>query len=137
MTLSQAVQQTVVGEGLAAGCLQIGVTAITTSPLALDSSFRRAWSGFPLAATTFNLIKASMSRNDIQRILRTSSQHKVHVAAWDNEGAWWKPYLVHNYWTAQDVTEHLRESYGIAEEVWPPLAFTFVEALGDLHVQRD
>ncbi|MFC6021838.1 hypothetical protein ACFP2T_37460 [Plantactinospora solaniradicis] len=130
------VQETLVGEGLAAGCLSLGVSAVTTDFQRLNSSFARTWPAFPPAGTMFRGIKATLVRNDIRRILDMSSERRSHNAAWENRGAWWVPYISQDGWKPDDVTDLIAEGHGIPAGLWTSLAEAFVTALGDGHVRR-
>lgn len=128
--LSKAVQQTVVGEGLAAGCLRIGVIGVPASSAELDAGFRRAWAKFAYAETTFPAIKATLARNDVQTILSMSSRRHSAVAVWHDQGAWWSPEVTQTDWTPDDVVDHLSEVYEVTPTAWDNLAGDLADALG-------
>ncbi|MDQ7910797.1 hypothetical protein RB614_40530 [Phytohabitans sp. ZYX-F-186] len=135
MTMTKATQETVVGEGLAAGCLKHGVTGITSSSIVLDGAFRRAWSAFPMAGH-FPAVRTTLGRETIRLILAASARRRGHVAGWQQDRAWWAPYITQSDWTPDDVTEHLAELHGIPESAWSDLAKALIDDLGDRYVRR-
>ena len=44
--LSKATQETSVGEGLALGCIALGVSSVMGSKMDVESGFRHAWSNW-------------------------------------------------------------------------------------------
>lgn len=134
--LTEANQLNIVGDGLAIGCLDHGVTAITANRQALDHAFRKAWRDFPLAASLFPSIKASLARCDIHKILSGSQRRKQSSVDWLQNGAWWEPSLRGLYDTIDEVAEEITDLHGIDRSQWTRLAKPFIDTLGDKHVRR-
>ena len=132
--LSKADQRTIVGDGLAVGCHDIGVTAVTARKLELELSFNHAWRSFPLATSMFRQIKGDLTRCDIVAIIADSPRRRWSRVEWYQEGAWWLP-----EWASvdvDDVADSLTELYGIERSRWTELAQPLVERLGEDCVQR-
>ncbi|MFY1596016.1 hypothetical protein [Micromonospora sp. WMMD737] len=134
--LTDADQLNLVGDGLAVGCLDLGVTAITTNTQTLDQSFRHAWRNFPLAAKAFPHVKASLARCDIQRILRDSPRRKGARVEWHQSTVWWEPHLRASYDDIDEVAESIADLDGIPRDQWLQLARPFVDKLGDECIRR-
>jgi hypothetical protein len=133
--LTNAVQETLVGDGLAVGCHAAGVTAFTANKQISESSFNYAWRDFPLARTQFPTIKASLERCDLTGILYDSPTRRSSDVAWHQDGGWWVPNLrsADDY---QEVADLMRKVYGILPSAWLELAEPFVERLGAEKVRR-
>ena len=123
-------QQVAVGEGLAIGCLDLGVSAVTSSKMAVELAFQRASPGWP-RSSAFPSIHASLPRNDFLTIVHKSQNRRGPiVAAWSCERTL-TPYLTMDGWTIEDAADLLQESCGVPLRDWTDLARRFVEDLGD------
>lgn len=98
---SKAQQQTTVGEGLAVGCLALGVVGVTTEKMAVEFAFRKAWRSWAYAVR-FPVINAGPSRDDIVHVIGDSAERRSpYAAAWEatlpsptsdtRRGAWRRP----------------------------------------------
>lgn len=47
--MTKAMQETTVGEGLALGCLSLGIIAVTSNKMDVEFAFGRAWRNWPQA----------------------------------------------------------------------------------------
>jgi hypothetical protein len=125
--MTKATQETAVGEGLAVGCLALGVTGVTSARVDVDLSFSHAWRNWP-SAHIFPVVKASLDRNDLRRILHDSANRRWSMlAAWEC-GRWYEPYL-RSDWT-EEAGESLADNTGVGLEDWTELARLFIERLG-------
>lgn len=126
--MTKAVQETVVGEGLALGCLQLKVASMTSNRLSLESAFRRAWTSWP-QVDQFPGIHASLARTDLMHIVRHSTRRRGLVLAQWEEARVLSPVLV---WgdTAEEAGELLEETSGVPFMAWVALADAFIEGLG-------
>ncbi|WP_019873209.1 hypothetical protein [Sporichthya polymorpha] len=121
-------QQTTVGEGLAVGCLAIGVTSVTARKLTLELAFSRAWRDWH-PAREFLAICTTLARNDIVTILSRSERRRGPVwAAWTLDRGLYVPYLTQD-WTVEETADELESSCGVGREDWKDLAGSFVHAL--------
>ncbi|MGW5079564.1 hypothetical protein [Micromonospora echinospora] len=89
--LTKADQRTVIGDGLAVGCHDVGVTALTARKLEIELSFNHAWRSFPLATTLFRQVKGDLARCDGIPIIADSTRRRWSRVAWYQEGPWWVP----------------------------------------------
>ncbi|WP_138758741.1 hypothetical protein [Modestobacter altitudinis] len=130
---SKAEQETTVAEGLAIGCLVLGVTAVDNQDA--DTAFRRAWAEWP-HAKRYPHVKASFERNAVPRILsKSEGRTGSYLAFWAADRGF-APHLRPS-WDLQGAIEELTASTGLTAADWTDLARRFVKALGDDHVQRD
>lgn len=128
MTLSKAMQETAVGEGLALGCVALGVDAIEGSKMDLELAFRHAWRAWP-CRSTFPQVHADAERDDLLRILNKSEgRRSAHLSGWASQWPF-VPYVA-EAWTVEDVAEILQGSTGVPFAGWIELARSFVD---DLH----
>jgi hypothetical protein len=121
--LSKAEQEIAVAEGLAVGCLALGVAAVTANKQALESAFRHAWRGWS-ETYRFPAVHATVPRNDIRQILVKSTRRRSPVRAdWlcDKE---LEPGLVFD-WGLEDTAEAIEESCGVPFASWIELARAF------------
>jgi hypothetical protein len=127
-SMTKATQETAVGEGLAVGCLALGVTGVSSARVDVNLSFSHAWRNWP-PARVFTVVKASLDRNDIRRILHGSANRRWSmVAAWEC-GRWHEPDL-RSDWTIEEAGESLADNTGVGLDAWTELARVFVERLG-------
>lgn len=127
---TKATDQTDIGQGLAVGCLVLGVTAVTSGKQALEFAFRRAWRDWP-HAREFRFVHADIARNDIVLILRKSARRRgAYLGAWELE-RWARPYLAEGT-TLAAAEELLPEWTGVPWSSWLELAEAFTaEFKGD------
>ncbi|MFI6029573.1 hypothetical protein [Amycolatopsis magusensis] len=120
-------QQTCVGEGLALGCLALGVTEIPSESFRIRLAFQRAWRKWPLNHH-FPQIRADLGRSDILTILRKSPRRRSPLAAWAR-GRTLNPYLTGTVPSLDDAAEILAVSSGVALAAWMQLARDFTSDL--------
>lgn len=134
ITLSKAMQETAVGEGLALGCVALGVDAIGGSKIDLEFAFRHAWRAWPYRST-FPVVHADADRDDLLRILNKSEgRRSAHLSGWASQWPF-VPYVAET-WTVEDVAEILQSSTGVPFAGWIELARTFVDDLNTDHEDR-
>lgn len=133
--MTKAAQQTYVGEGLAIGCLALGVVAIVSDKMDVEFSFRHAWRNWS-HASRFPQVRASAERDDIMRILDSSlGRRGAHLAQWVVTGPEFEPSLRQD-WEFDEFREHLAEFSGVGLDGWVDLARTFTGRMQYEHVQR-
>jgi hypothetical protein len=131
---TKATDHTDVGQGLAVGCLALGVTAVTSGSQALEFAFGRAWRGWP-RARDFRFVHADIARNDIVLILRRSARRRPPLlAAWELK-RWATPYLFEGT-TLADAEELLPEWTGVPWSSWLELAEAFTAEFKDDEMRR-
>ncbi|MDD9206360.1 hypothetical protein PU560_07750 [Georgenia sp. 10Sc9-8] len=135
--MTRAQDLTAVGEGLAAGCLSLGVTEVTPERTAVERAFCAAWRAWPYAHR-FSSVQASETRNDIvQQVIRRSERCRLsYLAGWHVNGAL-VPYLRRN-WSLEDLEELLEEHTAVPWSGWQRLAELFIDNLasGQYRQQR-
>lgn len=123
-------QQTDVGEGLAVGCLAIGVQWFTSARMPVEFAFGRAWPSWAWASS-FPSIKTSLQRNDIIRILsRSERRRSAFIAAWKEDRVF-TPYLFDSERPISEAAELVELSCGVPLAGWMELATLFVNQLRD------
>jgi hypothetical protein len=132
--LSKAGQQTAVGEGLAIGCLALGVKAVTSQKMAVELAFGHAWSKWSWNSS-FPAINATLPRNDILTILRSSTRRRGSFLAHWLCGKELEPVLRDDA-EPDELAEALGESSGVPLVGWITLARTFVERFDPAQVRR-
>lgn len=136
MRTSKAGQETAVGQGLAVGCLALGVVAIAASKFDVERAFERAWREWP-SAGLFPVVRASLERNDLPRILRDSAGRRGGGIAWWNCGREWVPVLGEGFDDAREAGDALETGTDVLLGDWRVLARDLVSALGEDLVRRD
>lgn len=135
MARTRVTDLTDVGQGLAAGCLAIGVVGVTSGKQAVEFAFGRAWRRWEYAPR-FRFIRADIQRNDILHIIHKSERRRGgHIAAW-SRGRWFEPY----FREGQDVAaaaEVLPEWTDVPWPAWVQLAEAFVSELKDDEIVRE
>jgi hypothetical protein len=102
---SKALQETILGEGLAIGALMLGISSVTGNKSSLELDFRRAWRGWASAAH-FPAVHAGPVDDSVFRILRSSSARATpHVAHWAGEWPYVPVLLVD--WSLIEAAEHI------------------------------
>ena len=126
-------QETAIGEGLALGCLRLGVVGFSAGDLAVDAAFVLAWQEWS-EAQFFPAVRASPERIDIRRVLRSSEKRRYEVrAAWSCGDAY-RPYV--RGWTLDEVAAGLLETVLVTGQQWEALARSFTVHLGEEHLER-
>lgn len=136
MRTSKAGQETAVGQGLAVGCLALGVVAVTANKLTLELAFERAWRDWP-SAGLFPVVRASLERNDLPGILRDSAGRRGGGIAWWACGREWVPVLGAGFDDAREAGDALETGTDVPVGDWRMLARDLVAALGQEHVRTD
>ena len=124
------------GEGLAVGCLALGIAAVTSGKTAVESAFRRAWRQWAWSSQ-FPAIHASLTRNDLLPILRNSSRRRRRVIAeWSSTGPEYQPRLREPWDNIEEAAEDLPTFTSVPLQGWVELARVFIEDLGENKVRR-
>ncbi len=123
--LSKAQQGTTVGEGLALGCVALGVDLVEGSKVDLEFAFRRAWRGWPYRFN-FPAVRADVGRDDLLSLLdKSEGRRSAHLTGWSSQWPF-QPYKLGN-WTVEDVADLLPGGVPLAG--WKHLASTFLAEL--------
>lgn len=133
--LTKAQQETSVGEGLAVGCLTIGVVAVTSKKMEVEFAFIRAWRGWAWSSH-FPAVHATHARNDLLRILHASPRRRGPVLAEWSSDREYQPYLREG-WEVAEAGKSLESWTGVPLQDWAELARTFAEDLGKANVRRN
>jgi hypothetical protein len=132
---SKAQQERAVGEGLAVGCLSIGVEAIRAQKMTVELAFRHAWRNWSYASQ-FPTVHASAERDDLMRILRDSAGRRSSIVAeWDC-GRELRPGL-RSDWEVVEAAATLESDTGVPLHGWEELTNTWTERIGEEHLVRD
>ena len=123
------------GEGLAIGCLEHGVVSVTSTKMTLEFAFMRAWRDWRWAST-FPVVRASLERNDLLRILHDSERRRGSIVAAWSCGRRMEPHLRMDGWDINDGAEVLQAECGVPLSGWSDLASVFVADLGEDNVTR-
>jgi hypothetical protein len=135
--MSRPTELAMIGQGLAAGCISHGVTAVTANKMELEPAFRRAWRGWRMARR-YGSIRADFNRNDAQMIIRDCHRRQsAYLATWVDGGGWYIPEL-RGEWDLADA-EHLLSVYtdGAPWADWINLSGVFIDELGDDNIWRN
>lgn len=132
--LTKAAQETAVGEGLAVGCLALGVVAVTAEKMAVEFAFRRAWSGWGWSPG-FRAVNVSHERNDLLRILHASPRRRGSFIAEWSSGREHEPRL-RGDWDLEASGAALEDTTGVPLDGWIELARYFVDDLGENKIRR-
>ena len=132
-TMTTAVQESTVGEGLAAGCIANGVVAVSANKQYTESSFVNAWREWR-CANQFPAIHASQSRNDLRMIVTKSSRRRGRIVEW-NVSQTWEPVLLGEF-DPQDVADILAEHCEVTLQDWKNLADAFTTGMGEERITR-
>jgi hypothetical protein len=133
--MTKAQQETAVGEGLAVGCLALGIASVTSNKMDVEFAFRHAWRDWQWAYL-FPVVHASISRNDLLRIVRASPRRRgAIVAEWDM-GRVLTPILNFDDESLKGAGALLETSTGVPFQGWLSLARAFTDDLGEDKVQR-
>jgi hypothetical protein len=123
--MTKVQQYQMVGEGLAIGCLSLGITKLPSSKIATESAFRWSWSRW-MHARSFPAIRADLFRNDglLQIVGRSERRRGATVAAWQ-VGAELVPYLFDDDMSYDEAADSLRGPNGLNLSGWQQLAQLF------------
>ncbi|MEO8136172.1 MAG: hypothetical protein ABI831_19625 [Betaproteobacteria bacterium] len=125
--LTKAKQETAVGQGLAVGCLALGVTAVTSKKMSVEMAFIRAWRDWP-QARHFPTIRADLERNDILPIIHDSPRRRGgYIAEWA-VGRTLEP-LLRGDWDVDEAGAQLEIASDVPLEGWIELARAFTDDL--------
>ena len=122
-----------VGEGLAVGCLSIGVVGVTGSKLPLEFAFGWAWRSWT-SAGRFRHVRADFDRNDIMRLLGKADRRQAWIATWVVDDGLWAPRLRHP--RELEEAAELLTHHGCTLREWESLATDLCGDLGAEHVKR-
>ncbi|QFZ18507.1 hypothetical protein [Saccharothrix syringae] len=132
---SKADQETAVAAGLAAGCINLGISAVTSAVGDLESAFRRAWQSWP-PAVRFPAVRPDMTNKVLVRIMHASPRRRgAVVAEWQPDGPWWIPTWRFDA-DLYDPGEMLEENTGLPSADWTELAERFAGHLDEDQVRR-
>ncbi|GAA3596740.1 hypothetical protein GCM10022198_20890 [Klugiella xanthotipulae] len=123
VTLTKTRQHTIVGEGLALGCLAVGIEGLSNNKLTIDRAFRFAWVRWEYSKR-FPGLNAGPRFDDILAILEKSSGRTGKpVAAFRAEPGWgFVPYLTATVSNVTEAGARLEETSGIPLTAWKALA---------------
>ena len=101
----------------------------------MELAFRKPWRDWAWASR-FPMVRASVHRDDVVRILGKSARRQGSIVAlWEMSGPWFEPLLRHDG-DVEEAGDHMAEWIGVPLEGWVQLAQAFVDRLGDGSVQR-
>ncbi len=128
-----AQQETMLGQGLAVGCLSLGVTAVTSDKAVVEESFTRTWEHWPLASI-FPSIQFTEDSQNLVGILAGSAGRRRHdMAHWSCEGDL-HPQLGPQ-WSLEEAGDVLDRVTGVPHSAWTELADAFVHRLGSERIR--
>ncbi|MFC4223192.1 hypothetical protein [Lysinibacter cavernae] len=121
--LTKTRQHVAIGEGLALGCLAVGIQGLSTNQLTLDQGFRYAWPRWD-SSRRFPNVNVGVKYNDIRSILEKSGRRQGQpVAAFRVEqGQGFVPYLRNGIHSVNDAAARLEEETGVPLTAWKALA---------------
>ena len=120
-------QRTMVGEGLAIGCVSLNNTDLPADKFAVEAAFRYAWPRWR-GAGLFPQVRADLSRNDVLlHVIYPSEQRRgVLIAAW-RTGRVLRPYLMAEDMTPAEAADMLSGDVGLDLAAWQDLAAGFLD----------
>ncbi|MGC7100691.1 hypothetical protein ACPZ19_38960 [Amycolatopsis lurida] len=121
-------QQAAVGEGLALGCIALGVEQLRYDRFRVELAFRQAWRQWP-SSSRFPQIRVDLGRSHIMPIVIKSPRRSGSVAAW-SRGRVLTPYLTGVCDGVEDAADILKVSCGVELVAWARLAREFTRLLG-------
>jgi hypothetical protein len=125
--LSRANQETAVGEGLALGCVALGVESFNAAKMTIEFAFVRAWRDWSYRSH-FPAVRADLRRNDLLRIISKSPRRRsAHLTGWASE--WPFVPFISESWNIEDVAEMLEEQTEVPLRGWIDLAQPFLDQL--------
>lgn len=116
-------QLSTLGQGLAAGCLELGHESFRAEWFGLEGGMRRAMGQWRHRGL-FRSVKLGMSPNDLRRQVIGASESRVgRLAAWLPDRGVLEPYIVQDDWTPLDVAEVLAtDADGVTLGDWVDLS---------------
>lgn len=135
MTASKAQQETAVGQGLAVGCLALGVVAVTADKLTVELAFARAWRAWPSAAVPGRTDVARRQRPPANPQVERWPQRRRHRLVGNRPGSGSRSWVPASKTSAMQATLAVGTDVPPAE--WASLAHGFVTALGSAHIRTD
>ncbi|MGV8912488.1 MAG: hypothetical protein ACOH14_07720 [Rhodoglobus sp.] len=114
-----------VAEGLALGCLLLGVDTLTANKMRVQFAFAHAWRAWSRSSAF-----PSVSPRDFYIYVSKSSRRIGVSAAW-NWGGELVPYLTIEGWDAVESLEVFAEAEMISAEDWQSLARSFIDELAE------
>lgn len=125
--MTKARQQTLVGEGLALGCLAAGRESFNGQKMSVELAFQHAWQHWTYR-DRFPAVHAGLDRNDLLGIINKSPRRvSSHLVGWSNQWPF-VPYLAEE-WSLEEVAEILASEAGVPLTGWQELARAFLEDL--------
>lgn len=125
---SKATQETVIGDGLAIGCISLGASEIPGNKLNARLAFQAAWHGWS-PARDFPDVHASTDTDDFYRILNQCAGRRTGVMAWEIRGVL-VPRRRHLLdWQLEDVAAHVGSDFGLTLREFEQLAGKFLTGL--------
>lgn len=135
MGLTPDRQRTEVGEGLAVGCIVVGVAAVADDGGALDAAFSSALAAWPWA--TRYPVLARAGRPALATVMqRSASRRAVKVAQWVTYRGLHVPQLRDDAWDLAGACAGIEEATTVPARRWCDLAEAIVGALDDRLVWR-
>jgi hypothetical protein len=126
--LTTVQQHTEIGEGLAVGCLVLGITATTSQPEPLDAAFARALPGWAWASRYPTVRREP----DLAGILRSSARRRFsRVARWITSRGVFVPQLLDPEWDLGAACVRIEERTTVPARRWTGLAEAVVATLDD------
>lgn len=110
-------------QGLALGCLVIGVDELPGKKMNAEFAFSRAWRSWTHAA-----VFPSVSPDDFFIYLGKSSRRNGAFGAW-NWGQALEPYVAIEGWEPDEALEAFADEKSVPSEAWAALARMFIDDL--------
>lgn len=123
---SDTQQDSYVAQGLALGVLSHGVEWIPSDKLAFEFALSHAWRSFPASDRFYRVM--SNHRADPYHLLRRSERRRGAIlAAWEDVGRGWQPYVWNDGWTVDESGQMLSGWSETPWDQWRHLADQFLE----------
>lgn len=124
--MSKADQHAVINDGLAIGCIQLGVTGITPNKQYLDMAFSHALRDFPVRNRFLQVRPDS-----IHGILHGNPRRKLAHVVWQRGDKWWWPDFTRGFDAdeADELADLIERVHHIQAGVWRAFGRLFVESL--------
>ncbi|WP_433802611.1 hypothetical protein [Actinomycetospora sp. CA-084318] len=130
-TLTRARQQTEMGEGLAVGCLVVGVTGL--DPATADDALRTALETWPWA-TRYPALRRNPAVHDTMRT--SPGRRALTIAQWVFSRGLAVPQLRDDEWDLPNACVRLEEATAVPARRWLDLTRAFLERLPDDAIWR-
>ena len=133
--LTSVRQRTEVGEGLAVGCLVVGIAAVADDHGALDTAFAFTFADWPWSTRYPTVLRAR--RPVLPPVLQEStSRRTLTVAQWIPSRGLYVPQLRDDAWDLTGACTAIEEATAVPARRWCDLAEAFVDDLDDHLVWR-